>query len=85
MGRIKLIKYICNTNFFLKNNFLLKTIITSSTLSATINHKGAELISLKYRISGREYIWEGNPEYWGKHSPILVPIVGTLKKNEYNY
>jgi len=63
----------------------LKTIITSSTLSATINHKGAELISLKNRISGREYIWEGNPEYWGKHSPILFPIVGTLKKNEYNY
>lgn len=63
----------------------MKTIITSSTLSATINHKGAELISLKNRISGREYIWEGNPEYWGKHSPILFPIVGTLKKNEYNY
>jgi galactose mutarotase-like enzyme len=63
----------------------LKTIITSSILSATINNKGAELISLKNRKSGREYIWEGNPEYWGKHSPILFPIVGTLKKNEYSY
>lgn len=63
----------------------MKTIITSSTLSATINHKGAELISLKNRISGREYIWEGNPEYWGKHSPILFPIVGTLKNNSYSY
>lgn len=63
----------------------MKTIITSSILSATINNKGAELISLKNRKSGREYIWEGNPEYWGKHSPILFPIVGTLKKNEYSY
>jgi galactose mutarotase-like enzyme len=36
-------------------------------------------------ISQREYIWQGNPEYWGKHSPILFPIVGTLKNNSYQY
>jgi len=52
-------------------------------LTATINSKGAELNSLKTR--NREYIWEGNPEFWGKHSPILFPIVGTLKDNSYTY
>ncbi|MGL2964662.1 aldose 1-epimerase family protein [Flavobacterium sp. RSB2_4_14] len=59
--------------------------ISNSILSATINLKGAELISLKNHTSNREYIWEGNPEYWGKHSPVLFPIVGTLKNNFYTY
>jgi galactose mutarotase-like enzyme len=62
----------------------LKTTITNATLSIAINHKGAELISLQ-NTSKVEFIWEGNPEYWGKHAPILFPIVGTLKNNTYSY
>jgi galactose mutarotase-like enzyme len=49
-----------------------------------IKHIGAELCSLKDN-SNTEYIWNGNPEFWGKHSPILFPIVGTLKNNSYHY
>jgi galactose mutarotase-like enzyme len=30
-------------------------------------------------------MWEGDPKYWGKHSPVLFPIVGTLKNNSYIY
>jgi len=63
----------------------LTTTIFNSELSATINHKGAELISLKKINSSKEYIWEGNPIFWGKHSPILFPIVGTLKNDSYTY
>lgn len=62
----------------------MKTSIKNSELIAVIDHKGAELISLKSN-NNREYIWEGNPEFWGKHSPILFPIVGTLKNNCYSY
>ena len=57
--------------------------ISNGNLTAIINPKGAELTSLK--STNREYIWEGNPEFWGKHSPILFPIVGTLKNNLYYY
>ncbi len=46
---------------------------------------GAELISLQKLGTDREYIWEGNPKFWGKHSPVLFPIVGTLKNNQYHY
>jgi len=62
----------------------VKTSIKNSELNAIIHHKGAELISLKSN-DNREYIWEGNPEFWGKHSPVLFPIVGTLKNNCYSY
>ncbi|MEG0850304.1 MAG: aldose 1-epimerase family protein [Flavobacterium sp.] len=60
----------------------MNTTISNSTLKASINHAGAELFSLKNNQE-KEYIWEGNPNFWGKHSPILFPIVGTLKNNTY--
>ena len=60
----------------------MNTIISNSILKASINHAGAELFSLKNNQE-KEYIWEGNPSFWGKHSPVLFPIVGTLKNNTY--
>ena len=62
----------------------MKITLSNSELTATINSFGAELISLKNK-SNREFIWEGNPDYWGKHSPILFPIVGSLKNDNYIY
>ena len=59
--------------------------LSNSILSISINSKGAELISIQNNQTKREYIWEGNPEYWGKYSPILFPIVGTLKNNAYRF
>lgn len=60
----------------------MTTTISNSILKASIKHAGAELFSLK-DTQEKEYIWEGNPDFWGKHSPVLFPIVGTLKNNTY--
>ncbi len=60
----------------------MTTTISNSILKASIKHAGAELFSLKDNQEN-EYIWEGNPDFWGKHSPVLFPIVGTLKNNTY--
>lgn len=62
----------------------MNTILKNHKLTATISHRGAELISLKDNDQ-RDYIWNGNPEFWGKHSPVLFPIVGTLKNNSFHY
>ena len=79
------IKYIYTNKISLTQlPIILTTKITNSKLSAQINHSGAELFSLKNN-NNKEYIWEGNPTFWGKHSPILFPIVGTLKNNSYCY
>lgn len=63
----------------------MKISISNNKLIATISTKGAELISLRGFESNREYMWNGNPEFWGKHAPVLFPIVGTLKDNQYCY
>jgi galactose mutarotase-like enzyme len=63
---------------------ILITTITNANLTAQIKHLGAELCSLKDSLN-KEYIWNGNPVFWGKHSPVLFPIVGSLKNNSYQY
>jgi len=40
---------------------------------------GAELTSFKYK--GKEFLWNADKKYWGRHSPILFPIVGRLKND----
>lgn len=62
-------------------NINLNTTITNKSLSASIKHAGAELFSLTDKK--KEYIWNGNPDFWPKHSPVLFPIVGSLKDDIY--
>lgn len=60
-------------------------IVENEILRAVIAEKGAELQSLINKENGIEYIWSGDAAYWGKHSPILFPIVGALKNDTYFY
>ena len=41
-----------------------------------VSSHGAELQSLV--ANGREYLWQGDPKFWGRRAPILFPIVGRL-------
>ncbi len=57
--------------------------LQSGDFQAVINPLGAELISLKNKHSDLEYIWQADASLWGKHSPVLFPIVGSLKNNTF--
>ena len=63
----------------------MTVIIQNDQLIAEIAEHGAELISLKSKESNLEYIWQGDPEYWGRHAPVLFPFVGRLKDDQYTY
>ncbi|AYM03254.1 aldose 1-epimerase family protein [Levilactobacillus yiduensis] len=52
-------------------------------LTVQINSLGAELSSVKDNDSGMEYMWQANKAYWGRHAPLLFPIVGRLQDNQY--
>ena len=55
--------------------------IENEYLSVTIRPGGAELTSLYNKNAGLEYMWNGDPSFWAKTSPVLFPIVGSLKKD----
>ncbi|MGN1109763.1 MAG: aldose 1-epimerase family protein, partial [Oscillospiraceae bacterium] len=51
--------------------------LKNGDISAKIISKGAELKSLK--VGSRELMWSADPAFWGKTSPLLFPMIGTLK------
>src|SRR5450755_965540 len=55
--------------------------IANDQITVTIAEKGAELQSIQ--LNGLEYLWQADIKYWGKHSPVLFPIVGELKDGKY--
>lgn len=57
--------------------------ISNSTISASIDSLGAELIRLEK--DNQNYIWTVDETYWNKTSPILFPIVGRLKNDVYSF
>lgn len=56
----------------------MNQIIQSSCASAEIKTLGAELTSLK-DSDGTQYLWQGDPAYWSGQSPVLFPIVGSIR------
>ncbi|WP_286082032.1 aldose 1-epimerase family protein [Parablautia intestinalis] len=48
-----------------------------------VHSKGAELKSLKNPVTGTEYLWQGDPAFWNRSSPILFPFVGKTDRNEF--
>ncbi|MBC8032624.1 MAG: aldose 1-epimerase family protein [Chitinophagaceae bacterium] len=54
-------------------------------LKVSINAKGAELNNIYNKTTALEYLWNGDPAFWSKKSPILFPIVGELKEGAYHH
>jgi len=54
-------------------------------IQVSLAAKGAELQRLFSKETQLEYLWNGNDQYWGKHSPVLFPIVGALKNDSFTY
>ena len=55
----------------LKNDFL----------TVQVSDFGAELQSIVK--AGYEYLWQGDPAFWGRRSPVLFPIVGSVWEKKF--
>lgn len=50
-------------------------------LYVEIAEMGAEVTRIYDKTEDNEILWEGNPVYWKRHSPVLFPNVGKTYKN----
>ncbi len=57
--------------------------LSNQQLSIQVSEHGAELCSIK--CNNREYLWQADPVYWKRHSPVLFPIVGSVWENQYRH
>ncbi|PHI21458.1 aldose epimerase [Lewinellaceae bacterium SD302] len=57
--------------------------IKNDHLTVKVQIEGAEITSITDRSSGKEYIWQADPKVWGSSAPVLFPIIGGLKNDQY--
>ena len=55
--------------------------LQNEILTVEISEHGAELQSIRNAFA--EYLWQGDPAYWGRRSPVLFPIVGSVWEKRY--
>lgn len=53
--------------------------ISNELLSVAVQKNGIELCSIFNKRNQQEYMWQGNPEIWANHAPVLFPVVGMQK------
>lgn len=59
--------------------------LKNGELTVEIASLGAEMKSLKDNRTGLEYLWEGDPAFWKRASPVLFPLVGNYRDQESVY
>ena len=55
--------------------------IDNGLLSIAVSAHGAELTGI--RKGDTEYLWNADPRYWDRSSPVLFPMVGRVWENRY--
>ncbi len=55
--------------------------LRNDVLVVQVKEHGAELSSIKK--GSTEYLWKADPAFWGRHSPVLFPIVGSVWKGKF--
>ena len=63
----------------------MRYVLENDKLRVEIDSFGAELKSVKNKVSNQEYMWQADPAYWGRTSPVLFPFVGSLKDATYRH
>ena len=61
--------------YYLENDFL----------KISVDTHGAELSSIFNKKTGKEMLWHGDPQFWGRKSPVLFPVVGKYKNGKTTY
>lgn len=62
-----------------------KYVLENEYLRVEASTFGAELQSIKDKITDFEYLWHGDKAYWARRSPILFPIVGKVWEGRMLY
>ena len=57
--------------------------LKNDLLTVEIDTHGAELKSITANRTNYQYLWHGDKTFWGRRSPVLFPIVGSVWNGRY--
>ena len=52
--------------------------LQNNNLVMEISEVGAEIHSLYNTQTAVQYVYDGNPTFWARHTPLLFPVTGPL-------
>ncbi len=58
-------------------------VLENGKFRVEFSEHGAEMVSFKSKKDGTEYVWQGDSKIWGRHAPVLFPVIGRLKDKKY--
>ena len=61
----------------------MKQTLKNNLLTVEVDSHGAELHAITNNITGQQYLWHGDVAYWGRRSPVLFPLVGSVWNGKY--
>ncbi|TDO93925.1 galactose mutarotase-like enzyme [Halanaerobium saccharolyticum] len=59
--------------------------LENEEIEIEVDTQGAQLQKLILKKDDKNYLWHGDSKFWGRRAPVLFPIVGRLKNDEYQY
>ncbi len=59
--------------------------IENESIILTVAEKGAEMQSIYSKKTGKEYLWQGNPDIWAGRAYNLFPTCGKMAQNKYTF
>ena len=59
--------------------------LENDVLKISVDTHGAELSSIFNKKENKEMLWQGDPQFWGRKSPVLFPVVGKYKNGKTTY
>ena len=58
--------------------------LTNDFLTLEVSSAGAEICRIT-GADGTEYMWNADPKYWKRHSPVLFPVVDSYNQKQFLY
>ncbi len=59
--------------------------LENDILKIAVDTHGAELSSIFNKKENKEMLWQGDPVFWGRKSPVLFPVVGKYRNGKTTY
>ena len=53
--------------------------IENGKLRIAIQQTGAEICKIQSVATGKEFMWDANPDVWSSYAPVLFPVIGAVK------
>lgn len=61
----------------------MEKILENERLIIKVAERGSQLVRIYDKKNDREVLWNADPAFWPKHSPLLFPMIGASYEKKY--